>query len=210
MPKTPISSGHSEAQVSASPGSIPLAQAHPSPAPAQSFGIITSFYFLTFPVPTVATNFAYSWYGQSASAAASLFSKWQAFGANQAPSDLGVSFTIGTGGSLEISGVFYGSSDQFHEVFDGFIDSAPTGYQQTVTEMSWIDSLASLAGGQKLNTTGVSDSRDDFAAKSLMTPQAVLISDAALQSYFSYLFNTQTSTNWFGACFSCTSFSLSS
>ncbi|KAL8290576.1 hypothetical protein RQP46_002834 [Phenoliferia psychrophenolica] len=164
---------------------------------AQSFGIITTFHFDTFAAPQVAVNFAYSWYGVSADTAASLFSSWQGWVAESAPADLGVSFTIGAGISCEISGVYYGSSDAFHDVFDSFIDSTPTGYSQSVKELSWIDSLAALAGSQKLNTTGVSDSRDDFSAKSLMTPEATLISDEALGAFFGYLSSSNTTTNWF-------------
>ncbi|KAK4700541.1 hypothetical protein P7C70_g5706, partial [Phenoliferia sp. Uapishka_3] len=164
---------------------------------AQSYGIITTFYFQSFEAPAKATNFAYSYYGMSAGDAAGLFSLWQKFGAESAPADLGTSFTIGTGGSIDISGVYYGTADEFHDVFDPFVDTIPTGYQQKVDELSWIDSLAALAGGQALNTSGAADSRDDFLAKSLMTPEASLITDEALESYFKYLFTTTTSTAWF-------------
>lgn len=136
---------------------------------APNYGLVTSFYFNTFPVPPIVTNFEYSYYGMEAAPAATLFSAWQAWGAKDAPAALGTTFTIGSGGSVEISGVYYGSSDDFRDVFGSFVDTLPTGYTQNVTELSWIESLQALAGDQSLNTSTAWETRDGFFAKSLMS-----------------------------------------
>ena len=195
-------------------------------------------------MPSTAINFAYTYPSStlSSSSASSLFSSYQTFGLSSAPSALGISYTIGPGGSIELSGVYYGSMDEYESVMGGFVGGFPEGYQSSVQELSWIESLQDLAGGQSLDTMdGGSDSvrshsllglemrlrgrwgdlgdswltrhhstlvpfehaqRDDFSAKSLMTPSDVLISDDALNAFFNFLFTTDTSTNWFGASLS--------
>ncbi|KAM0751378.1 Glucooligosaccharide oxidase [Meredithblackwellia eburnea MCA 4105] len=164
---------------------------------APSFGVITAFHFQTFPVPTQNINFAYAWNGLSSGTAASLFSSWQAYGAAHAPTDLGLIFTIGAGGSVSISGVFYGSEDGFHEAFDQLVDKFPEGYTTSVKQQTWIEVLQDYAGDQSLDTSSAKDYRDDFYTKSIMTPQGALITDDVLNTFFEYLFDTQTSTNWF-------------
>lgn len=67
---------------------------------------------------------------------------------------------MGPGGSIELSGVYYGTQDAFESVLGDFVaNKMPDGYSTSVENMSWIDSLQALAGDQKLNTTGVADYR---------------------------------------------------
>ncbi|KAI5479979.1 glucooligosaccharide oxidase [Pseudohyphozyma bogoriensis] len=165
---------------------------------APSYAIVTAFHVQTYAAPPTAINFDYSWPAGTltSSNAAFLFKSFQDFGAT-APKELGISYTLGQGGSVELSGVYYGTKNEFENVFGGFVDSMAGGYSTSVQEMTWIESLADLAGGQSLDTSGAAESRDDFLAKSLVTPEGMPIEDEVLQSFMDYCFNTTTSTEWF-------------
>ncbi|KAK4700590.1 hypothetical protein P7C70_g5653, partial [Phenoliferia sp. Uapishka_3] len=165
-----------------------------------NYGIITSFYFTTFPVPSNVVIFAYNYVagGISVEDAASFFSSYQAFGNASSPAELGMAFTVGPGGWIVLNGAYYGTEAEFHSVFDGFVASMPTGYGTAINSMSWIDGIAKGAGSQGLNSTSPEASdRDDFYAKSLMTPTSTFISEAAIHDFFNYVFTTSTSTSWF-------------
>lgn len=125
---------------------------------APSFGIVTSFHFATFEAPPTAIVFSYNYLGLSVSDQVDAFSAYQSFGAASAPAELGISFTIGAGGSIDISGVYYGAEQEFNSYINVLLDKLPEGYETLVTAMSWIESLQSLAGDQNLDTSGGSDS----------------------------------------------------
>ena len=81
---------------------------------APSYGLVTSFYFTTFTMPSVVINFSYTWKGLSVDVATSVFSKFQAFGASHAPAELGIHCTIKPRRQIQISGIYHGTMDNFH------------------------------------------------------------------------------------------------
>ncbi|KAL8279006.1 hypothetical protein RQP46_008675 [Phenoliferia psychrophenolica] len=165
---------------------------------AQSFGIITNFYFKTFKTPRTVTTFNYVWDGTlSSRQAATLFAAWQAFGLKSAPPDLGITFTLFKPSRVEILGTYYGTPKQFATVIASLVRSMPKGYERTIKELNWIDSIKEHSGGVDLSTEGAADSQNNFVAKSLMTPAAKPLSRAAIDQYFDFLYNTKTTTNWF-------------
>lgn len=166
---------------------------------APNFGIFTFIYLKTHAVPTDVINFSYSYPSNKLSVkqVADLFLSYQSFGASQAPSTLGFTFTIGSGLSISISGVYYGIQAKYNTVIASFVSTLPSGYSSSVQKLSWIESLQALAGDQQLSTAGASDYRDDFFAKSLMTPESTPITLVAATSFFKYLKTTSTTTNWF-------------
>jgi hypothetical protein len=165
-------------------------------------------------MPPTTINFSYRYDSPSPSLAASIFLLYQSFGSLHAPPTLGIALTASRGGSLEIGGVFYGTMDEFHNTMVTFVESVPAGRIRTVLELSWVDSLKRNLGRGDLNTIGASDSvslhplvaetltdereqRDDFFVKSLMTPQIGLVTYSAALAFFTYIYQTPTSTNWF-------------
>lgn len=139
---------------------------------APNFGIVTSFSFSTFPVPSTVVNFAYNYEAGAISVAdaAKFFSAWQAFGNISAPADLGMAFTVGKGGWIVLNGAYYGTEAEFHSVFDSFVAELPAGYGTAIESLSWIDKVEKLAGSQALSSSSAAASnKDDFYVKSLMS-----------------------------------------
>lgn len=151
------------------------------------------------------------------------FLAYQSFGASSAPAELGIACIIGTGGNMEFSGAFYGSMEAYNTTMQGLLDALPAGWSENVEQMSWIQTLQNLAGSQALDTSGAAESvsaglhhsgsvkltltlafrqlasqHDSFFAKSLMTPKDSPLTEEALNAFFTYLADTETSTNWFG------------
>lgn len=122
-----------------------------------NYGVITSFYIKTYPAPPSAINFAYSWNSLSVEDATSNFLAFQNFGNTSAPSTLGISVVLGSGGSFEINGVSYSTLDEFKNTIQPLLDQVTGGYSTNVQSFTWIESLAALAGNQALSTFGASD-----------------------------------------------------
>lgn len=188
---------------------------------AASFAVITGFVFNTFAVPTQVTTFDWTYAAGllNSSAAASIFSAYQAFGAGSIPAEISLGVVAGPGGSLEISGAFYGATADFNSTVMAFVASLPSGYTTTIEELSWINSVIYTADGQGLNTTVAKDTRDNFYAKSILcehkpllmhepllisptAPSATPITDAVLEAFFAYLWTADTTTEWFGRTYS--------
>ncbi|GAA6020913.1 hypothetical protein JCM11491_000064 [Sporobolomyces phaffii] len=164
---------------------------------APSFAIITTYHFQAQHAPPNAVIWSYSYNGIDASEAAQIFSHFQSYGNLTAPANLGMQLTIGTGGSVTVSGVWYGPTGELGTILSPLTSALPSGYQSSIESYSWIDSLQQLAGSQKLNTTGQKNSRDDFYTKSLLTPAVNPITVDVLEKFFTYLWTTKTNTNWF-------------
>ncbi|KAM0790094.1 hypothetical protein ACM66B_005422 [Microbotryomycetes sp. NB124-2] len=171
---------------------------------ASSYGIITAYKVSTFDAPSQAVMFSYSYANADVQTLTKAFLAFQSWGASAAPSSLGIAATMSPGGNLELSGVQYGvSQDEFNSVISSLTRQLPSGYSQDVHTTDWIGSLRELANGQNLDTTGQSTSsqpRDTFFAKSLMAPEGKPITSSAATSFFNYLAQTSTNTNWFVMC----------
>ncbi|SGY26117.1 BQ5605_C018g08701 [Microbotryum silenes-dioicae] len=166
---------------------------------APNYGIVTAYHFLAHRKPDNAVRFKYDYSGASAETMTQAFLAYQQWGKSSSPPNLGITYAVHPEGSLEISGVYYGSEDAFTQLMTPFEANLPSGASKSINyTMSWIDSLQELAGSQALSTQGQNDYRDSFYAKSLMTPDSdQLITEDAARAYFTYLRNTQTSTMWF-------------
>ncbi|GAA5889165.1 hypothetical protein JCM16303_006413 [Sporobolomyces ruberrimus] len=164
---------------------------------APSFAIVTTYHFQAKHAPSNAVIWSYSYNEIDPSEAAHVFSEFQDFGNLTAPANLGMQLTIGTGGSVKVSGVWYGPTAEFGGIISPLSSALPSGYQSSIKSYSWIDHLQQLAGSQKLNTTNQKNSRDDFYTKSLLTPSVKPITVDVLENFFKYLWNTKTNTNWF-------------
>ncbi|KDE06459.1 hypothetical protein MVLG_03243 [Microbotryum lychnidis-dioicae p1A1 Lamole] len=142
---------------------------------APNYGIVTAYHFVAHQKPT------------------------NAWGKNSSPPELGIQAVIGANGSLVLSGLYYGSGENFTNLMAPFVESLPSGVSPAINcTMSWIDSLVVAAQGQALSSKGQQDTRDCFYARSLMTPDSdQLITEEAANAFFSYLQNTETTTQWF-------------
>ena len=89
-----------------------------------------------------------------------------------------------------MTGGWYAPADQFAAVISPYLDNLPTPSAQTVTPGSYIDSVQTLGGLNRLNTTGIADIHDTFYAKSLMTPEASPMTIDALNAFMSYAGDT--------------------
>ncbi|ORY83557.1 glucooligosaccharide oxidase [Leucosporidium creatinivorum] len=161
---------------------------------APSYALVTSFYFSTFATPSNSIVFSYSYYGLSVADQSSIFLAFQSWGAEAAP-ELGVSFIVGTGGSIQFYGAMYSDRQTYDAEIKKLLDQVPGGYDESVQELSWIDSLSAVGGD--LDTSNAADSRDSFFAKSLMSPEDTPITEEAITAFFQYLADTDTDTNWF-------------
>lgn len=165
---------------------------------APNFAIVTTYHLETHHAPATAVTYSYYYDSPSTVNAATAFNSFAEFGNLSAPANLGLQATTGAN-SFEISGVWYGPKAEFWGVIQPLKDELPPGYTETVESMSWIDSAKKLAGTDDLSTHGqMLVSRDSFYAKSLSTPSTIPISVDVVESFFDYLFNANTSTNWFG------------
>ncbi|SCZ88339.1 BZ3500_MvSof-1268-A1-R1_Chr10-2g02924 [Microbotryum saponariae] len=166
---------------------------------APNYGIVTAYHFVAHQKPTNVVQFDYGFSGLSPAAMTQAFLAFQAWGKNSSPPELGIQAVIGANGSLDLSGLYYGSGENFTNLMDPFVASLPSGVSPAINyTMSWIDSLVVAAQGQALSSKGQQDTRDCFYAKSLMTPDSdQLITEEAANAFFSYLQNTETTTQWF-------------
>lgn len=69
---------------------------------------------------------------------------------------MGISFIIGTGGSIQLYGTMYSSREAYDTEIKKLLDQLPGGYEEKVQELSWIDSLSAVGGD--LDTSNASDS----------------------------------------------------
>ncbi|GAA5956067.1 hypothetical protein JCM3765_005445 [Sporobolomyces pararoseus] len=164
---------------------------------APSFAVVTTYHFQAQHAPTNAVIWSYSYNGIGASKAAQIFDHFQSYGNLTAPANLGMQLTIGSGGSLTVSGVWYGPTGELGTVIQPLTSALPSGYTSSIKSYNWIDSAQQLAGSQKLNTTGQKNTRDDFYTKSLLTPAVAPLTTDVMTKFFNYLWNTKTNNNWF-------------
>lgn len=124
---------------------------------APNYAIVTAFYFKTYATPSNGVRFKYNWYNLSPADSTKAFLAYQAFGRDQAPTEMGISAIIGKSGSFELSGVHYASRDTFNSAIKPLLNAVPGGYSTSVEDLTWIESLQALAGSQSLDTSKASD-----------------------------------------------------
>jgi hypothetical protein len=172
-----------------------------------SYGIVTSFRVKTFPAPESNIVFAYKFSIDDPSVATRQLLAFQSFAASPSiPSNLGLQYTIDTlegpeRFSTKIHGVYYGPLSDFHSLFEPFVQELPVQPSNTdVRQLGYLDSLQVLAAPQDLyNTQKAPEYRDEFFAKSIMTPQEQLLTEEAVGNLFDYLYakGKRSDTKWF-------------
>jgi len=80
-------------------------------------------------------------------------------------------------------------------VVQPFLSQMPAPQRSGGTPGTYINSVASLTGNLPLNTASGPDTHDTFYAKSLTTPQASPIPDAARKAFMNYLANDGFNAN---------------
>ncbi|GJN92799.1 hypothetical protein Rhopal_005837-T1 [Rhodotorula paludigena] len=164
---------------------------------APNFGIVTNFHIQGHRAPARAVIAKYTYTSPSTVIAATALNSVQQFGNLSAPANLGLHATIGRD-SLELMFVWYGPEAELDAVLQPLKDDLPPSYDVSVNAMSWIESAKQLAGVDDLSTNGkMLQSRDSFYAKSLMTPSTIPLSIETFEAFFTYLWSSNTSTNWF-------------
>ncbi|KAJ7580899.1 hypothetical protein C8J56DRAFT_1103208 [Mycena floridula] len=170
-----------------------------------SFGIVTSIQVQTHPVPENVTIFNLVW-ELNVETTTAMLAKWQIFVDSGITPDLGGELVLSRGdssGNVKVAwfGAYYGSSNTFNATVKPYLDefpSAPIPSQSSITSGNWLTGLEALVFGA-LNTSTAAESRDTFYAKSIMTPEAVPMSQDAMSTFITYLGNEGFKFNgsWF-------------
>ncbi|KZT57880.1 Glucooligosaccharide oxidase [Calocera cornea HHB12733] len=151
-----------------------------------SFGIATSYTFVTLPEPPVTTPYSYVFAG-NASSAAQCFYAFQAFSATSAPPALGMQFSIIPDLTYELFGSYTGPKKDFEDAFLPLVRECEktsdqhSGTHEFAQEMGWEAYLVSQAG----TPPRVSDC---FYAKSLMTAESTPLSLSTMENFMNYLY----------------------
>ncbi|KAF7970902.1 hypothetical protein HWV62_22664 [Athelia sp. TMB] len=166
---------------------------------APSFGIITQLTVKTQPAPSSNIFFEYTFSPATASAAATLFAAYQAWGAHAAPPQIGINVQLGAG-RFALSGVYYGAEAAFTSAITPLLNAMGKPASTSVKTYDWIGILTQLAGSDgPLNTSTKADESDTFYAKSLMVAEDAPLTNAALLSFMAYLRGpgAQAGPGWF-------------
>ncbi|KAF8317049.1 glucooligosaccharide oxidase [Amanita rubescens] len=168
-----------------------------------SFGITTSITVKTFPEPPITTIYQYNW-NINFSAVAKAISSFQKFAQTNIPKEYTAELALFKGAAVgqlrfTVTGGWYGPTDKLNATIAPYLATVPNPDSIVFKTGPYIDSLRYLGGLGHLSTHNTPDSRNTFYAKSLMTPEASPISDAALAAFTGYLANAGYSTNlnWF-------------
>ncbi|KAF5311543.1 hypothetical protein D9758_018766 [Tetrapyrgos nigripes] len=172
---------------------------------APSFAITTSIELHTFPVPSHAIGFSYSW-ELDATAAGQAFLAYQNYSLSGPPSVMGSELNIGPGssrGSISVSlvGGWYAdesSNDGLDAALQPFLSQMPEpSSSEKLGNGTYIDSVVQFGGS--LDTSAEPDTTDTFYAKSLMTTTGSPVSADAFNAFAKFLsedgFDSETS--WF-------------
>lgn len=162
-----------------------------------SFASVLSYTIKTYPTPNVTTRFLFDFgdFDGSAKNAAQAFLAFQDFAATSAPPELGIRWTLNnTFGApaphFFLSGVYYGQRAAYDAAIQPLLDTFTVQpLAQEVTPQSYIDSVASVAFGEPLNTTGVPDTHVTAYQKSILVPTSAPLSLATWTNFTNFLFN---------------------
>ena len=164
-----------------------------------SFGIVTAIQVMTFPAPPSATVFEYTW-NLNAADATKAVDAFQDFVQTNIPQEFGALIVIGKGsiqGNLSwgLAGGWYGPANQFQSIIAPFLMKVPNPASILLIPGNNINSVQLVGGLGCLNTSSAPDGHDTFYAKSLMTPKASPMSNAARTAFMSYLANDGFTAN---------------
>lgn len=157
-------------------------------------------------MPSSATIIGYNW-DMSAVDAANALGAFQTYAtSNNIPATFGPELTFTKGSAqgrvtFSLGGGFYGPVSQLDGILAPFMSQMPANPGGGRTTESYIASVGQLSGGLPLNTASGPDRRDTFYAKSLVTPQASPIGDAARKAFMTYLANDGFNANTVGSLF---------
>lgn len=179
-----------------------------------SFGIVTAFGVKTHAAPSSVVYATYTWdvclewyarayktctddchrlQNQPANVTASMLAAYQNFSIT-APKEWGSTLNMNAGylpGTVNSSFTITYVGDQTtfeNDIVSQLLNKFPSVTKpSSVTNQSWKDTLQLLAGNQNLNTSKQSDYQDSFYAKSIMTPEASLMTAEALSSFSNFL-----------------------
>lgn len=130
----------------------------------------------------------------SASQASKSLAAFQSFVQTNIPSELGGTMTFARGsvaGSVTciFTGALYGSASSLNRIIHPLLAKLPKPMSSHVRSGTYIQSVEFSTQGGSLNTSSLPDVKDTFYAKSLMVPEASLMSHRALDSFTSYMAN---------------------
>ncbi|KAJ7452170.1 glucooligosaccharide oxidase [Mycena galericulata] len=168
-----------------------------------SFAITTSIEFSVFSAPASVIIFQYNWQldVEKAAAAIGIFESFThepdlspEFGAEIVLTRGAIAGNVSWG----LTGAWHGDPALLNGTVAPFLAKMPPLHAVTLTPGNWIESVSVLAGST-LNTSSAPDYTDTFYAKSLMTPEASPISEAARTSFMSHLAyeGFASNTSWF-------------
>ncbi|KAJ6526248.1 glucooligosaccharide oxidase [Mycena vulgaris] len=164
-----------------------------------SFGITTSIEFTVYPAPASVIVFQYNWHLDVAMAATALGTFQKFVQQPNLPSEFGADLLL-TRGGVAGNAAWHGDPSLLNGTVAPFLATMPPLNAVTFTPGNWIESVSFLAGpGSTLNTSTAPDYTDAFYAKSLMTPQASPMSEAARTSFMHHLAyeGFTSNTSWF-------------
>ncbi|KAF8633808.1 hypothetical protein AX15_001249 [Amanita polypyramis BW_CC] len=169
---------------------------------APSFGITTAINVQTKPAPSSTTVFQYQWNMKPLEAAKAALA-FQQYVETNIPTQFGAELVFGKGNALGelsfgLTGGWYGPENQFNAVIAPYLAKVRQPDSTKFKVGSYIESVEYLGGLGTLDTSSP-DSSDTFYVKSLITPTASLIPEAAFYAFMKYIANQgfQTNLNWF-------------
>lgn len=161
-----------------------------------SFGVVTDFDIITHPAPTTAISYSYTFSGRPFTKYGQRFKDWMHMISDPALSRQLASEVVFTPVGLVISGMFYGTEDEFKKLnlSSVFPDATNT---QTLVFNSWAGSMGHWFEDLALQVGGGLPS--NFYAKSLVFTPKDVIPDAGIDAMLSFLDSADAgSLLWFG------------
>ncbi|PFH53653.1 Glucooligosaccharide oxidase [Amanita thiersii Skay4041] len=158
---------------------------------AGSFGIITTIYVNTFPVPDSVTTFQYSW-SLDVPSATKAISDFQRFVETDLPKEFDCEFNISKGDkaghvTIQLLGGWYGLADEFDLTICPYLSSLPKPNDVELTVGSYIDSVIYFSKLGTLDVHSAPGVTDTHYVKSLMTPEDSPFSDLVIRTLMDYL-----------------------
>jgi hypothetical protein len=169
---------------------------------AESFGIITTFYVQTRAAPESITYFSIPFSGilDTKAVFTNTFMHIQDVAQNESVVDDRISFGIymDQGGTFSLSGVFFGSVDEFNTNIKPEIMRTLPSAEASVESLGWYDYLVKVGGKGTLKQplTG-SDEHEDFFAKSVTVPESTGLTSDAFNALFDHLKTASEGLSWY-------------
>ena len=113
-----------------------------------------------------------------------IFTAFQNYSIAHAPRELALRMWIATD-EFDIRGAYWGNIEEFHRVFQLFLDALPVQPLAEIGVHSWLNSLYHLANSKDLIQPETYTAHDTFFAKSLVAPDP--LAPKALERFFSFL-----------------------